>query len=198
MSSRGLTRLVARGKFDGMSLTKKKTETKPRIGRPSTYTSEKADEICMRLASGQSLHEICRDKERGMPNIATIYDWLDAHPSFSERYARARLSAADTLADEIQSLSDEEPRMVIGADGTSRIDTGWVQWHRLRVDSRKWIASKLKPRAYAEKLHNEITGKDGGAIEIDVVDASALSPEARDALRDILMSASAKERGDAE
>jgi len=198
MSSRGLTRLVARGRLVGMSLTKKKTETKPRIGRPSTYTSEKADEICMRLASGQSLHEICRDKERGMPNIATIYDWLDAHPSFSERYARARLSAADTLADEIQSLSDEEPRMVIGADGTSRIDTGWVQWHRLRVDSRKWIASKLKPRAYAEKLHNEITGKDGGAIEIDVVDASALSPEARDALRDILMSASAKERGDAE
>lgn len=176
---------------------KPKTELKPR-GRHSTYTSEKADEICMRLASGQSLHEICRDKARGMPNIATIYDWLAAHQDFDERYARARLSAADTLADEIQSLSDEEPRMIVAADGTSRIDPGWVQWHRLRVDSRKWTASKLKPRAYAERLHNEITGKDGGAIEIDhnVIDASALSPESRDALRDILISA--KERGDAE
>lgn len=182
-----------------MSKPKLKTDLK-RTGRHSTYTSEMANEICTRLASGQSLHEICRDKERGMPNIATIYDWLAAHPEFDERYARARLSAADTLADEIQSLSDEEPRMIVAADGTSRIDPGWVQWHRLRVDSRKWTASKLKPRAYAEKLHSEITGKDGGAIEIDhnVIDASTLSPEARDALRDILMSASAKERGDAE
>lgn len=34
----------------------------------------------------------------------------------------------------------------------SRLDAAWVQQMRLRVDVRKWAASKLKPKTYGERL----------------------------------------------
>jgi hypothetical protein len=50
----------------------------------------------------------------------TIYRWIGRYPSFSDQYARAREEQADTLADEIQALSDEPPRMMLGKFGDGR------------------------------------------------------------------------------
>jgi len=36
---------------------------------------------------------------------------------------------------------------------------------RLRVDSRKWLASKLAPKKYGEKVSAELSGPDGGPIQ---------------------------------
>ena len=72
---------------------------KERRGAKSTYTDELANEIVTRLASGQSLHSIC--KLDYMPDISTIYDWIGKHASFAERYGRAREQAAHTLFDPV-------------------------------------------------------------------------------------------------
>jgi hypothetical protein len=51
----------------------------------------------------------------------TIYrlDW-SSYPVFADQYARAREEQADTLADEIQALSDEPPRMMLNKHGRRR------------------------------------------------------------------------------
>ena len=122
---------------------------KKKTGRPTLYNEQLAAEICTRIVKGESLRNICRDA--GMPNIDTIYVWLGKYPIFAEQYTRAREEQADTLADEIQALSDEAPPMVLGKYGEV-IDTGWLQWQRQRIDARKWVAAKLKPRKYGDRV----------------------------------------------
>jgi len=114
-----------------------------KIGRPSDFTQEIADAICERLAEGESLRKICLAD--GMPNKATVFRWLVAHPTFSDQYARAREEQAETLADEIVEISD--------GDG----EASDPQRDRLRVDARKWVASKLKPKKYGDK---QLVGSD--------------------------------------
>ena len=45
-------------------------------------------------------------------------------------------------------------------------DSTAVQRNRLRVDARKWLLSKLAPKKYGDKLTQEHTGANGGAIEV--------------------------------
>lgn len=97
-----------------------------------------------------------------MPGVSTVYRWLDEQDSFRDKYARARQDQADTLADEIIRIADEpmlgETR-TIKPDGTVEIKQGDMLEHRrLRVESRKWTAAKLKPKKYGDKTEVEHTG----------------------------------------
>ena len=121
-----------------------------KMGRPSIYTDELAATILGRISNGESLRSITM--EEGMPNPDTIYVWLLKRPDFAENYTRAREEQADTLADEILTIADETPDSVTDEKGISRTDSGWVTWQRNRVDARKWVASKLKPKKYGDAL----------------------------------------------
>lgn len=139
------------------------------MGRPSDYSQEVADAICERLVNGESLRAICRDE--GMPAISTVFRWLGRHPEFSDQYARAREEQAETLADEIVAISDEV-EVVAKADGEDvrlALDATAVARNRLRVDARKWVASKLKPKKYGERLAHEHSGPDGEPVKITVI-----------------------------
>jgi len=48
-----------------------------------------------------------------------------------------------------------------------------VQRSRLRVDSRKWFASKVAPKKYGERF--ALTGSEGGAIKAEI--SWATSPD---------------------
>jgi hypothetical protein len=105
-------------------------------GRPTTYTVETAERICAGIARAIPLVKIC-DMD-GMPDPSTVYAWLRVNEEFSKMYARAREDQADFLASEIIDIADN------GAlDHNDR---------KVRVDARKWIAAKLKPRNYGERL----------------------------------------------
>lgn len=123
-------------------------------GRPSDFTQEIADDICLRLMDGESLRTICLGDD--MPNRATVHRWLNAHESFSDQYARARSVQADTLADEILDIADDASRdsKSVGREGEEHevCDTEFVQRSRLRIDSRKWLAGKLAPKKYGDKV----------------------------------------------
>ena len=141
-----------------------------KLGRPTKYTEELCSTICTRITNGESLRNICR--EAGMPTLDTIYRWIGRYPSFSEQYTRAREEQADTLADEIQALSDEAPPMVLGKYGEV-IDTGWLQWQKQRIDARKWVASKLKPKKYGDRV--SLAGDAENPLQTSVqVEASEL------------------------
>lgn len=139
------------------------------VGRPSDYTPELAADICGRIADGQSLRAICRAED--MPASSTVFVWLQQHADFTEQYARAREAQADALADDILEISDDARNdwmdREIKGGGTERVvDQEHIGRSRLRVDARKWLASKLKPKKYGEKLSTELTGADGGPVVV--------------------------------
>lgn len=124
-------------------------------GRPSSYTQKIADEICGQLAEGRSLRTICKADD--MPSCVTVYAWMRAHPEFLKQYTRAKEDSADALAEEMLDIADDgtndwyEQQISEGVV-LKKPDTEHINRSRLRVDTRKWIASKLKPKKYGEKL----------------------------------------------
>jgi hypothetical protein len=121
-----------------------------KVGRPSSYTDAVATTICREIALGRSLQQIQRDP--GMPSMTSVLRWLDARPEFRTQYARAREQQADYYAAEIVEIADteEDPNKA-----------------RVRIDARKWVACKLKPKKYGDSKSIELSGVDGGAIRVD-------------------------------
>jgi hypothetical protein len=108
------------------------------------YAAEVRDVICQRIANQQSLVAITRDP--AMPGYETVCRWLREDHDFRESYARAREDAADAMASEIVEIAD-----------TANEDN--AQAIRVRVDARKWVAAKLKPRVYGDRLDLNHTGE---------------------------------------
>jgi len=105
-------------------------------GRPSKYTEALAQEICDRIANGESLKRITDGSD--MPSRPTVHAWLITKPEFLNKYNTAKQMQADVYADEMDDIAHDES-----------IDT---QRAKLIIDTRKWTASKLKPKKYGDKL----------------------------------------------
>jgi hypothetical protein len=108
--------------------------------KPEEIAAHKAT-ICERIASGESLKAIC--ESQGMPSRETVYVWLASDSEFSDKYARAREDQADYYADEIIDIADKD------SDPNKA---------RVRIDARKWKASKLQPKKYGDKIDLNHTG----------------------------------------
>lgn len=135
------------------------------MARPSSFSPEVADEICERLAEGESLRTICAGE--GMPYRGTVFRWLASDEKFRLQYAHARDAQADTLADEIVDIADDGTRdTYLDADGNEKTNQDVIARSRLRVDARKWVASKLKPKVYGDRTTTAITGADGGPVQV--------------------------------
>lgn len=146
------------------------------MGRPSEFTQEVADQICSRLADGESLRSVCRDE--AMPCKAVVFKWMRVIPGFVDQYARAKEESADALSDEMLDIADDGRNDWMKRNAED--DAGWqangenVQRSRVRIDTRKWLASKLKPKKYGDKIDMTHAGPDGGPIQnvtrIELVD----------------------------
>lgn len=106
------------------------------------YTEEMGTLICERIADGESLRAICSDES--MPSRTTVRNWLIENGVFASQYARAREEQAEAFAAQIVEIADDE-----ATPADSR---------RIKVDARKWIASKLRPRVYGDRTTTELTG----------------------------------------
>lgn len=139
------------------------------MGRPSSFTQTIADDICERLANGESLRAICAGE--AYPKQATVFRWLAANDEFREQYARAREAQADTLADEIIDIADETAfDTKVNEAGNEVPNSEWISRSKLRVDARKWVAAKLKPKVYGDKLDLTSAGDKlaGPTSEVDL------------------------------
>lgn len=129
----------------------------------TSYTQKTADFICELIADGHSLREICKADD--MPNRATVFKWLNDIEGFSDQYARAREEQAETLADEIVSIADDGSNdTYVDENGNVRTEQDVIARSRLRIDARKWVASKLKPKKYGERL--DVDANHKGSITI--------------------------------
>ena len=143
-------------------------------GRPTDYTPELADLVCARLAEGESMRSIGRDES--MPCTTSLFKWLREIPEFAQQYAKAKEESADAMAEDSLDIADnqlEQPLIVDGLplqiDGKVVMvkDAVSVNHAKLRIDTRKWYASKLKPKKYGDRVVQEQVGEGGGPVRTE-------------------------------
>ena len=142
-----------------------------RSNPPTTFSEGVARKLCERLMLGESLRQICETPT--MPNKRTVARWL-ADPKladFREMYYHARRVQAEIRVDEIFEIADDT-----SDDWTEQTDKDGnfikyvpnneaIQRSRVRIDTRKWYASKMVPKIYGDK--QEVThGVTGDLAEL--------------------------------
>jgi hypothetical protein len=142
MASDGLAQ-AARGRRGG------------RNGSQPVYNDVLADEICDRLAAGESLSAICKHPQ--MPDEKTVRLWATEGSewalTFAPKYTRARQIGYERLADQVIEIGDSS---FVGPDGF--VDNGAVQAARLACENRKWLLSKMLPKQFGDKVTAELVG----------------------------------------
>jgi hypothetical protein len=100
------------------------------------YTREFADEVCRRLAEGASLREICR--ENNVPE-SSFREWVrNDRDGIAARYQTARVLQVEAWSDLILEISNRED-----------LD---AQEKRVRIDSLKWLMSRIVPKKWGDRL----------------------------------------------
>jgi hypothetical protein len=92
----------------------------------------------------------------------------EEHDEFRRQYAHARECQADFYAEQIVDIADGKDKLEV-TEGEPVL----VRDHnrdRLRIDARKWFASKLAPKKYGDKV------AVGGADDLPPI-ASTLTVE---------------------
>ena len=153
------------------------TARRPR-GQQTKYSDAIADEICERLAGGESLIHICSDPH--MPSEYAVRQWaLDDQADksgigrgFASKYARARSIGYERLADEIIGIGDA-PIMFNGVP-----DNALVQQARLRSDNRKWYLSKVLPKRFGDRVEATVIGDPNQPL-LTRIELVAVPPRAR-------------------
>lgn len=149
----------------------KKTILKKDKGRPSDYTKELGDAICEQLADGISLRTVLLGK--GMPAGSTVFRWMRENEDFRKQYEAAKEESADALLEDMFDIADKS--IEEAKKGDAKRAGAKVAAHRLAVDTRKWAASKLKPKRYGDKLDLTSDGKQlkGNTVVFKQFDGSA-------------------------
>jgi hypothetical protein len=152
---------------------KKKSAVKPKT------ISERLDEIgidaiCEFIAEGHSMNEFCRQNEIGSQASVLIWMGDPDHPEREKQYARARLLRADKLVEEIMTIADDGRNdTYIDDNGNKKTDWDVVARSKLRVDARKWFASKLAPKIYGDR--QILSGDPEAPLAGPKIDLSQLS-----------------------
>ena len=132
-------------------------------GRPkgsgSTYSQAAAEEICARIAEGETLQAICRDK--GLV-ARTVYRWMDAEPEFASNIAKARLIGFDAIAAECMHIANTPVTGITEtekADGSKEIRKEDMLGHRkLQIWTRLQLLAKWDPKRYGDKTEHTVNG----------------------------------------
>lgn len=123
--------------------------TKKTTGRPSQHTPAITQEICQRIALGESLRKICNDEH--MPSTTTVQRWLatpdDLYTPFRDQYAQARQQQADYYGDEVLTVALQAVEET-QAPADPKTANALVQARRLQIDALKWTAGQLAPKKW--------------------------------------------------
>ena len=140
-------------------------------GAPTAYTEQLGTYICECLIHGMSLVDICKMDQ--MPSVKCVLTWVWKLPEFGKMYREARKTQAEHGALEIRDLADEKPWTYVDQGGQEHIDPAWNTWQANRIKARTWIAAKLLPRVYGERL--AVDGNQTIKHTVDPNDMATLS-----------------------
>jgi hypothetical protein len=128
---------------------------------PEAEKQQKINKVLTQMRDGNSLRQAAE-----MAGVArqTFLDWVDKDEELSGHYAQARAAMIDKIADDIMTIADEE----LIPTGEGKVDNAMVQKQRLRVETRKWLLSKLAHKKYGDKL--ELSGDDKSPLTIERIE----------------------------
>jgi len=141
-------------------------------GRPTKYTRDIADDILHRLALGEPLQQICRNPpewstREAWPDMSTVVDWInDDRDGLSDRYAQAREKGWLAMADSLTDIADDGTndwieRETRAGNIVKQVDRECTERSKLRVDTRKWLLSKMLPKLYGDRAQLDHINSDG-------------------------------------
>jgi len=114
-------------------------------------TDEVFELVCQEIEQTTTgMRKICLDHNS---SSSAFFDFIDNEKDEAkklikaERYARARERQADFLADKMLEVAFDDVD-----DEKDYVGANHIQRDRLKVDTMKFIASKLKPKKYGDKL----------------------------------------------
>ena len=124
------------------------------------YSYGLAKEICKAIStSSDGIAKLCK-QHPDWPCKATIFEWLIEHDDFAAIYARAKKLQVEALMDELLDIADDSSQDIIETDKGFKYDHEHINRARLKVDTRKWIASKLVPHLYGDKIIEQKSNTD--------------------------------------
>ena len=130
----------------------------------TTYEMAIMEGICERIANGESLDKVC--KGDGMPVRRTVFAWLNTIPECTMMYQNALAMRGEHYADQIVDMADS----AIGQPGEI------VSATKVAVDARKWVAARLLPKKYGDKLDvTAATTSINTNVNVGTYDTSKLS-----------------------
>jgi hypothetical protein len=162
--------------------------------RPVTFVQEIADEFLERIGSGETIRTICADAH--MPSNKTIWYWThaecEAPPSWRNDYARARQRQADAFVADTIALADltDETAHNAGITALNNLPDSAtstekrrayfyakkrsIEGTKLMIGARQWVASRMAPHRWGDRVTVEHRGDQDNPISIDL---SALTTE---------------------
>ena len=122
---------------------------KTKTAKPERDKAAICQAVLQGMRDGLSAFKACQ--AAGVPQ-STFNRWVDADAKLAEDYAHAREDLIERMANEVMELADSE----VPETGDGKKDWQAIQKHKLQVDTRKWLLSKLAPKKYGDKL--EVSG----------------------------------------
>jgi hypothetical protein len=127
------------------------------------------NQVISEIELGASLRSILIKKD--MPNRNTFFEWIDKDKIKANQYARAMDLRTELKFESIEQDYSEEPQR---DPESGKIDTGWVQLQRLKIDAKKWELGKLKPKKYGDKIDVTTDGEKivSNTLQIEIIKPS--------------------------
>lgn len=126
-----------------------------------SVTQEMFDKCC-EITAGSSLGLVHVCGQVGCTYKAMRY-YIDSSENNRARYARAKEDQADYMADEMIEIADDgsnDLMTIVKGENEYEIENKEVtNRSKLRVDTRKWIAARLKPGKYGDKIDVTTNGE---------------------------------------
>ncbi|MBF0678055.1 MAG: terminase small subunit protein [Devosia sp.] len=119
-----------------------------------------------------------------MPTKTTVMRWLgdETYKAFRDQYTGARELQAETMADDILDIADDGRNDWMEKRNGDGEAIGWqengeaLKRSALRIEARKWLAGKLKPKKYGDRTQMELSGPDGGPVKITRIELVPVAP----------------------
>jgi hypothetical protein len=140
--------------------------------RQTKRTPEVEERIIEGLTDGVPLRVLCRQDD--IPSWRTVYDWINADPSFASRVAYARDLGFEAIAEDILDIADDTPAI-----------SEHVQRSKMRIDTRLKLLACWSPKRYGNKQDVSIGNKEGETLKVQSnAENAALTLHLAEVLRD--------------
>lgn len=127
------------------------------MARPIEWTDDLKEAaisiIIERITKGESIRRILNKDRKNLPSNFLFLKWVSEDEALAKQYAQAMNVRADLMFDEMLDIADSTGDDIIELDdGRQVVNHEVINRDRLRVDTRKWVLSRMNPKKYGEKV----------------------------------------------